>query len=332
MWIDTAARGWGEDKTYVVQTGTTVVQRCVLMTTDPGDLVLDPTCGSGTTSYVAEHWGRRWITIDTSRVALALARTRLMSARLPYYYLADSADGRSKEQELSGKIRPDTPTTGDIRQGFVYDRAPHITLKSIANNEEIDYIWDAAQTILEPLRERLNSALGNRGRNGRSRAMPIPRRPDAVKKEHAEWWEARIDRQRKVDESIKRRADIEYLYDRPYVDNTKVRVTGPFTVESLSPHRVVPSGNDEMAEELKALAGKRRRTRLATPPADFSAMVLEHLRTAGVHQVEKSNTIKFDQITGRATKRGEYIGAEAIYLEGGQQRRAAILIGPEYGA
>ena len=96
-------------------------------------------------------------------------------------------------------------------------------------------------------------------------------------------------------------ADIEYLYDRPYVDPTKVRVTGPFTVESLSPHRVVPSGDDEVAEELKALTGKRRSTRLATPPADFTAMVLEHLRTAGVHQVEKCNTIKFDQITGRAT-------------------------------
>lgn len=331
-WTDTATGNFTDDKVYIVQTSSKVVQRCISMTTDPGDLVLDPTCGSGTTAYVAEQWGRRWITIDTSRVALALARTRLMSARLPYYHLADSADGRVKEQEVTGKVQPDTPTAGDIRQGFVFERAPHITLKSIANNEEIDGIWEAAQQQLEPLRADLNKALRQSWEE-----WQIPRDADvawsdAVKKNHSYWWEARIEQQRKIDESIKRRADIEYLYDRPYVDPTKVRVTGPFTVESLSPHRVVPSGDAETAEELKALAGKRRRTRLTTPPADFTAMVLEHLRTSGVHQVEKRNTIKFDQITGRATKRGEYVGAEAIYLEGGQQRRAAILIGPEYGA
>ena len=152
-----------------------VVQRCILMTTDPGDLVLDPTCGSGTTATVAEQWGRRWITIDTSRVALALARTRLMSARYPYYLLADSAEGRAKEQEVSGSIQPQTPTHGDIRQGFVYERAPHITLKSIANNAEIDVIWEKWQAVLEPLREELNEALGTdlrgMGNPARSRRM-----------------------------------------------------------------------------------------------------------------------------------------------------------------
>src|SRR5277367_6141594 len=107
------------------------------MCTDPGDLVLDPTCGSGTVAYVAEQWGRRWITIDTSRVALALARARIMGARYPYYYLADSPDGRAKEQDVVGKVAPSSPTHGDIRQGFVYERASHITLKSIANNAEI---------------------------------------------------------------------------------------------------------------------------------------------------------------------------------------------------
>lgn len=130
------------------------------MTTDPGDLVLDPTCGSGTSAYVAEQWGRRWITIDTSRVALALARTRLMSARYPYYLLADSPEGRRKEQEVSGKILPDARTQGDLRQGFVYDRAPHVTLKSIANNEQIDVIYGKWQEVLEPLRAALNRALG----------------------------------------------------------------------------------------------------------------------------------------------------------------------------
>ncbi len=142
MWIDTAARGWGEDKVYVVQTGSRVVERCILMATDPGDLVLDPTCGSGTTATVAEQWGRRWITIDTSRVALALARARIMGARYPYYFLADTPEGRLKEGEVTGKVPSDMPTHGDIRQGFIYERAPHITLKSIANNAEIDVIWE----------------------------------------------------------------------------------------------------------------------------------------------------------------------------------------------
>ena len=113
-----------------------------LMTTDPGDLVLDPTCGSGTTAYVAEQWGRRWITIDTSRVALALARARIMGARYPYYLLADSRDGQSKKPSFPARPLSEGPTYNDIRQGFVYERVPHITLKSIANNAEIDVIWE----------------------------------------------------------------------------------------------------------------------------------------------------------------------------------------------
>ena len=126
------------------------------MTTDPGDLVLDPTCGSGTTAYVAEQWGRRWITIDTSRVALALARARIMGARYPYYLLADSRDGQVKEAVLTRKVPSQTPTYKDIRQGFVYERVPHITLKSIANNAEIDVIWERWQETLEPLLEQLD--------------------------------------------------------------------------------------------------------------------------------------------------------------------------------
>ncbi len=138
VWDDTRQSGFGESKSYVVQTATRVVARCLLMTTDPGDLVLDPTCGSGTTAYVAEQWGRRWITTDTSRVALTLARTRLMSAKLPYYLLADSPEGRRREAELAG-LPPGVPpeTRGDVRKGFVYKRVPHVTLKSIANNPDI---------------------------------------------------------------------------------------------------------------------------------------------------------------------------------------------------
>ena len=145
---------------YVVETTSVVVQRCVLMATDPGDLVLDPTCGSGTTAYVAEQWGRRWITIDTSRVALALARARIMGARYPYYLLADSPEGQQKETEVAGRTPPDSPTDGNVRLGFVYERVPHITLKSIATNAEIDVIWERWQETLEPLREELNDALG----------------------------------------------------------------------------------------------------------------------------------------------------------------------------
>ena len=158
-WDDVRAGGFGEAKTYVVQTARDVVDRCVLMTTDPGDLVLDPTCGSGTTAYVAEQWGRRWITIDTSRVALALARARIMGARYPYYLLADSLEGQRREAEITRKVPSEVPTNGDVRQGFVSERVPHITLKSIANNAEIDVIWERWQETLEPLRDDLNARL-----------------------------------------------------------------------------------------------------------------------------------------------------------------------------
>ena len=153
VWTDTATGGFrSSDKIYVVQTAESLIQRCMLMTTDPGDLVLDPTCGSGTTAYVAEQWGRRWITIDTSRVALALARTRLMTAKYPYYLLADSEEGVKKEMDVTGKaiIRD---TYRKISQGFVYERVPHITLKAIANNAEIDIIWEKYAAESERLRK-----------------------------------------------------------------------------------------------------------------------------------------------------------------------------------
>ena len=156
-WPDT--RG-DMDKTFVVQTSSKVIERCILMTTDPGDLVLDPTCGSGTTAYVAEQWGRRWITVDTSRVALALARARIMGARYPYYLLSDSRDGQVKRAEVERRAASESPTYGDIRQGFVYERVPHITLRDIANNAEIDVIWEDARKDLEPLREELNRVIG----------------------------------------------------------------------------------------------------------------------------------------------------------------------------
>ena len=295
------------------------------MATDPGDLVIDPTCGSGTTAAVAEQWGRRWITIDTSRVALALARTRLMSAKYPYYLLADSREGRAKEQAVSGKVAPETPTHNDVRQGFVYERAPHVTLKSIANNAEIDVLWEEAQATLEPLRARLNAALGTEWKE-----WQIPREADPawaadVRKDHAAWWAARIERQRRIDASIARTADLEFLYDRPYEDKARVRVAGPFTVESLSPHRVVPADEDALLD-LPDAPGARRRA--SAPPVDFASMVLDHLRTAGVHQSRRADSIHF---TSLAPWPGLYIGAEGRFLEGETERRAGILIGPEFG-
>ena len=255
VWSDL---GGASDKIYVVQTTRKLIERCVLMTTDPGDLVLDPTCGSGTTAFVAEQWGRRWITVDTSRVALALARTRLMSARYSFYLLADSPEGRRKEQEVSGKPQPLSPTLGDIRQGFVYERAPHVTLKSIADNAEIDIIWESWQAQLERLREELSRLTGEAWEEWQVPRETSPGWSDATRAAHAAWWDARAGRQKEIDASIARRADVELLYDRPHTDSNRIRVSGPFTVESLSPHRVV-------------LAPTRTCSMLRTPPARANA-------------------------------------------------------------
>jgi adenine-specific DNA-methyltransferase len=330
IWEDTRQSGFGDEKLYIVQTAARAIQRCILMVTDPGDLVLDPTCGSGTTATVAEQWGRRWITIDTSRVALALARARVMGAKYPYYLLADSKEGRLKEAELTGKPRVDGPTHGDIRQGFVYDRAPHITLKSIANNAEIDVIWDEFQARLEPLRRELNAALGKKWEE-----WEIPRESaDSwsanVKGIHTAWWEQRIVRQMKIDESIAKKADVEILYDRPYEDKSRIRVAGPFTVESLSPHRVVPSSESELIDELDAAEGKRKRKlpKGTDELNNFTTMILEHLETSGVQQAKKADRIAFTSITGWP---GTWIAADGRFMEGETEKRAAIFIGPEFG-
>lgn len=329
LWTDTQTGAFTDEKTYVVQTNAKVVERCVLMSTDPGDLVLDPTCGSGTTATIAEQWGRRWITIDTSRVALALARSRLMSSRFPYYYLADSAEGRTEEQKVSGRIQPDTPTQHDVRQGFVYDRAPHITLRSIANNSAIDVIWETWQRTLDPLREELNTAIGKS-----LEEWEVPREAsagwsDGAKKTHVAWWEGRIARQKEIDASIAKAADVELLYDRPYEDKSKVRVAGPFTVESLSPHRVFTARDDSLGHELEAADGAFQRGPKSMPEADFGTMVLENLRAAGVHQKDKADAIKFSSLEPWP---GMWIAAEGRYTaEDGRERRAGIFIGPEFG-
>ena len=323
LWTDL---GGATGMVYLVQTATKMVERCILMSTDPGDLVLDPACGSGTAAYVSEQWGRRWITIDTSRVALALARSRIMGARYPYYLLADSLEGQRKEAGVTGKPAVESPTYGHVRQGFVYERVPHISLRDIANNPEIDVTWESAQRDLEPLREALNAALG---RNYQKWGVPrepsdpwpesaaaawlIARGPGNTEADNAtalrvlntelgrnytlddvpdqprdpwepvatdlqrRWWELRIARQKAIDDSIARNAEFEYLYDKPYEGRGKVRVAGPFTVESVSPHRTLEvdeNGDtfDRIAEGNGKYAGGY----------DFATVILQNLKTAGV--------------------------------------------------
>ena len=318
-WPDTGTGSFTEDKVYVVQTGTKTVERCLLMTTDPGDLVLDPTCGSGTTAYVAEQWGRRWITCDTSRVAMALARTRLMCARYPYYLLADSAEGRKKEAEVAGTSSPTllpapSPalprSTGggsggrgadaDIRRGFVYQRVPHVTLKSIANNPDI--------------------------REGMTREQ--------------------------IDAAIAKHAETETLYDKPYEDKGRLRVAGPFTVESLSPHRTISVEDKKAAAEKPAAEGF---TIKLMAGGGFANHILEYLRKTPIQTGKKEERLKFDSVEVWA---GQWVNGEGRYVErhegtearrhegkegrasdeatearsdGGREKRAAICIGPEHG-
>jgi adenine-specific DNA-methyltransferase len=318
LWGDVSS-STGSDKVYVVQTNPKVFERCVLMTTDPGDIVLDPTCGSGTTATVAEQWGRRWVTIDSSRVALALARTRLMAAKYPAYLLADSDEGRAKEQTVSGKIQPDAVTMNDIRKGFVYERVPRVTLKSIANNEEIDAIHERWQTTLEPLRAELNATLGHAWE-----AWQIPRIapdawPDDAKTILANYWKQWIERKKEIDASIARRAETVYLYDKPYENAKAVRVCGPFTVESISPHRVVAP--DEEAE--RPLTERRV---MAKTDGEYEQTILENLKRAGVGNTKKGEKIEFEQLE---TFGGVYLHAEGV--QRGTGSRVAVSVGPQFG-
>jgi len=326
-WTDQPA---AETRVYVVQTAEKFVQRCMLMTTDPGDIVFDPTCGSGTTAYVAEQWGRKWITTDTSRVALALARTRLMSARYPSYILADSEEGIRKEAEFSGKVGVSSARPrGDLRQGFVYERVPNISLGDIARNIEIDVIFDRYQKDLEELRSKYNSTLGTDFLEWEIPRDAVQSWPEEALAAHENWWKLRLARQAEIDKSIAQKADDELLYDRPYEDKSKVRVAGPFTVESLSPHRVVAMDDrDDILDPTLADEGQLKRSSVA-PETDFAQVILENLRTHGVQQGAKEDRLEFTHL---AAWPGELIAAEGHFNEGDKTRRAGILLGPEYGA
>ncbi len=231
---------------------------------------------------------------------------------------------------------------------------PHVTLKSIANNAEIDVTWERWQETLEPRRAELNALLGTaweewqipRELPPQQAAVPVPRtrvvpggtigggpanpaNRQTAGDVHAAWWQARIARQKEIDASIARAADVELLYDRPYEDKGRVRVAGPFTVESLSPHRVVAAQDDTLGDDLAAIEGRLQRAPRNVPEADFGAMVIDHLRTAGVHQLAKADTLHFASLEPWP---GHFIAAEGRYTDGGErEKRAAILIGPEFG-
>ncbi|WP_037327285.1 site-specific DNA-methyltransferase [Runella zeae] len=253
MWTDTGTGGFTEDKDYVVQTNIKVIERCILMTTDPGDLVLDPTCGSGTTAAVAEQWGRRWITIDTSRIALNIAKIRLMTATFPYYHLY--SDVTVERTEAQGKIikkitpKPAAECVADVRQGFVYEEVPHITLKSLANDEP---------------------------------------------------------------------ADTETLYDRPFEDKRKLRVSGAFTVETLQSYEPTPpEALDQPAESSQE------------SEENFERKIFEHLKSAGVINGDKNEKAVFVRVERMA---GGYLHAEGFYQTERGESKAYIHIGPKYGA
>jgi adenine-specific DNA-methyltransferase len=225
LWSDTGGgiTSRSDPKIYAVQTSTTIVERCLLMTTDPGDLVLDPTCGSGTTACVAEKWGRRWITCDTSRVAVTLAKQRLVTASYDYYALKYPHEG--------------------LKAGFIYRTVPHVTLKSIANNPEIDEIYERMHPAVEKALGELNGVLVGAGlkpapTSGELQEWHVPFDlptdwPVAARASFEAFHKSRQAMQKQMDASIAAHADQETLYDQPQPDKKKLRITGPFTVEAV---------------------------------------------------------------------------------------------------
>ena len=301
-----------------------------------------------------------------------------MGARYPYYLLADSPEGQRKESEVARTPPKTMPTRGDIRHGFVYRRHAYITSGAIANNAEIDVIWEKWQETLEPLRAALNKAFSKkweeweipresgepwdqtaqkahaialdarRSATERDEALAVinfntkshytretlpekPRYPwpPAAEDAHARWWEARISRQREIDASIAAKADFEYLYDKPYVDKDRIRVAGPFTVESLSPHRTLAvDWDDELIDAIEAAEGNRAAPDRDDAITDFAQMILENLKVAGVQQAHKEDRISFTRLVGWP---GNFICAEGRFMEGEKEKRAGVFIGPEFG-
>lgn len=250
FWFDTVNSF--EGKEYVVQTNSIVIQRCILMTSDPGDLIFDPTCGSGTTAYVAEQWGRRWITIDTSRIALNIAKQRIMSAVFPDYYLYSDVNAEYKK-DRNGKLKaevkekPESEQSHDVRLGFVYQKVPHITLKSLANDEP---------------------------------------------------------------------PDTETLFDKPVENKKKLRVSGPFTVETLQNFEPVSPEEIDSAEKADMTSG------------NFEEVIKEHLLSAGVKNGRKEEQVVFSRVEMLSDV---YLHAEGFYSDKQGEKKAYFHIGPKFG-
>jgi adenine-specific DNA-methyltransferase len=246
-----------------------------------------------------------------------------MGAKYQYYLLADSRDGQLKEAEVTRSAPSTAQTRGSIRQGFVYDRVPRVTLKAIVNNSEIDVVWEGYRSRLQSLLEELNSEVGARWREWEVPHVAEASWSSRAQKTHADWWQLRVLRQREIDASIASKAEFEFLYDRPFEDRAKVRVAGPFTVESLSPHRVLAvDENDELVDTAAEPEAEYEAGR------DFASIIIENLRTSGVQQAHKADRIEF---TSLVPWPGELVCAEGRYVEGETERRAAIFIGPEFG-
>ncbi|MER1941800.1 site-specific DNA-methyltransferase [Castellaniella sp. FW104-16D08] len=322
-WVDTAG---ATDRLYVVQTADKVIERCLLMTTDPGDLVLDPTCGSGTTAFVAEKWGRRWITCDTSRVAVTLAKQRLMTASYDYYDLKYPQEG--------------------LKGGFIYKTVPHITLKSIANNPEIDTIYEQKHPAIESALEKLNQALQHAkapaftvtegGRKGQTLdfskgdtllewevPFDYPKNwPANAQDALAAFHSCRQAMQTQMDTSIAAHADQETLYDQPAIARDKLRITGPFTVEA------VPFPSVKSLDE-------------ADGPAEADTSIARTGESGRQHQW-RDELLKAG-IRGKGGQKLNFADLEPLPTDDGMQHlhatghldsgeRVVVSFGPEYGA
>jgi adenine-specific DNA-methyltransferase len=343
MWTDIGGgvQSRSDPKVYVVQTGAAIIERCLLMTTDPGDLVLDPTCGSGTTAYVAEKWGRRWVTCDTSRVAVTLAKQRLMTASYDYFELKYPQEG------LSG--------------GFIYKTVPHITLKSIANNPEIDQIYEQHHPAIEKALAELNSKLkgepltytvaegGRKGDNvdfsaSNGKTVTLPSGETAPVNALLEWevpfdfptdWPAQAEAsfeafhtarqamQRKMDESIANHAGQETLYDQPEVSKDKLRITGPFTVEAVPFATVLGLDEAEQPKEADVAVARSGAT-------SRHAQWRDELLKAGIRGKGGQHLNLMDLKTLPSGQESKYLHAIGTVADTGE--RVAVSFGPEYAA
>jgi adenine-specific DNA-methyltransferase len=367
VWDDTLQSTFAIEKLYAVQTASEVIERCILMTTDPGDLVFDPTCGSGTTAYCAEKWGRRWITCDTSRVALAIARQRLMMAKFDYYELKD----------------PERGPAG----GFIYETVPHITLESIAKNTEIDAIaakyqpqidealrqvnralrkdwkeWEVPREIPHPVwpeeakqaywrLQELKDSLRPKARQEAERLLelvyrqtghrwslneiPEPMPPETWPAKAKEalrlFWELRRKKRQEIDESIQRNAPQETLYDKPRVNRAVVRVSGPFTVEAIP----VPAVEDPTQTAIPQFEESARTDlmagqagRVSDPGGDYLTTMISLLKQQGSVLFPGGKKLELTNL--RPLSVG-LLHAEAEARQNGKVVRVAVSFGPQHG-